>query len=672
MTARVASSRSRASRPPSRSPVNDDLAGRLLLGRDGTAYHYDDAGRLDRVEAPDGTDTSFEYDADGLVAAERGPHGVRRFRYDDGGRVSEISIDGHGATTYTYDGAGRRVGELRADGTSYTFEWAGMSRLVAITQVSAAGTRHIPIVADAFGRPVKVGDAEITYDPISGLPSRLGDVDVINTPVGSWRSDTGHVHISDIAPTGLRVGDLTFLGARVHDATTGQFLSPDPLLPQPGSAGSASAYTYAWHDPVNHVDPTGKRPISMEEWDAIRTREEQGRLGQAWEAIKEDPWGTALMVGAVVVGGVLIATGVGAVGGGILLGVAISAGMGLATGTFDPMDVAIGGALGAVGGGIAQGVRAGTMSLRAGVAAQGALGTSDDLIRQVRSGEGLDLRSGLASGLVNAASFGIGERVHARTLLGGALTGATADGALSVTEQVITGQPINLGTAALEASFGSLGGAMDAGLDAGHLRDVRGDAVTMAHGLDVTGPTTRVYRVVGSIAEQRTFDETGVVLSDAALVGFRDVNSLVSNTGSSIDSHRSAVDEWFGDPTDYAAAHAEWDAEIETVSGERTMIELTTDADAARAGRGPERHRLDRRSTRWQAHRPIPGRFAVHPPHHRDGNPRTRPTVTFPTRPTVTFPTRPAVTFPTHPAVTTWPYPAGCDDLAVVIWSGCR
>ena len=138
---------------------------------------------------------------------------------------------------------------------------------------------------------------------------------------------------------------MTLLGARVYDPRTRQFLSTDPLMTVPGSNGGASAYTYAWQDPVNFVDPTGLRPVSKEEYDAIREREEQGRLGQAWEAIKEDPWGTIAMVGVVAVGvGLMFVPGGQVIGAGILIGAATSAGVGLATGNFDPMQVAIGGA----------------------------------------------------------------------------------------------------------------------------------------------------------------------------------------------------------------------------------------------------------------------------------------------------------------------------------------
>ena len=111
----------------------------------------------------------------------------------------------------------------------------------------------------------------------------------------------------------------------------------------------------------------------------------------------------------------------------------------------------------------------------------------------------------------------------------------------------------------------------------------------------VSATTRRVSSPTARPARPRTsppiFPRTSAAcasLSSRRPVSRSDVNSLVSNTESSVGSHRAAVDEWFGDPIDYAAAHAEWDVEIETVSGERTMIELTTDADAARAAADPD------------------------------------------------------------------------------------
>ena len=115
----------------------------------------------------------------------------------------------------------------------------------------------------------------------------------------------------------------------------------------PGSHGAASGYTYCWNDPVNWVDPDGDATAVD---GGVRRRHVGGgadRLGKAWDAIQDDPWGTLAMVGVTAVGVGLCATGVGpAVGAGILIGVGTSAGIGLATGTFSPRMVAVNGVVG--------------------------------------------------------------------------------------------------------------------------------------------------------------------------------------------------------------------------------------------------------------------------------------------------------------------------------------
>ena len=90
-------------------------------------------------------------------------------------------------------------------------------------------------------------------------------------------------------PEGLRIGGLRVLGARTYDPVTRLFLPPDPLATVPATNGAASAYTYAWQDPINYIDPTGMQPVSIEAYDAIRQREEQGRLGKPGKQSKTTP-----------------------------------------------------------------------------------------------------------------------------------------------------------------------------------------------------------------------------------------------------------------------------------------------------------------------------------------------------------------------------------------------
>ena len=379
------------------SEVVRDPAGRLLIGPDGTVYRYDDAGRLVETAPADQEPTTYEYDADGLIAREIGPAVTRSFDYDAAGRVRAITVDGtgtvrNGTIEVDYDAAGRRSTETEPDGTVTEYVWNAIDQLVEIVRTSPSGeTTSVRIDLDALGRPQRINDQLIGYDPVSGQPNLVGGVRIVNAGAISWRSDDatwGRTRPDQ--PDGLHVHGMTLLGARVYDPRTRQFLSADPLMTVPGSNGGASAYTYAWQDPVNFVDPTGLRPVSQEEYDAIREREELGNLGRAWEAIKEDPWGTVAMVGVVAVGvGLMFVPGGQVIGAGILIGAATSAGVGLATGTFDPRTVALSGVIG----GISGGVGAATTSTTAAIVTGGALGGGGDLATQAMSGQPIDWRS---------------------------------------------------------------------------------------------------------------------------------------------------------------------------------------------------------------------------------------------------------------------------------------
>ena len=63
------------------------------------------------------------------------------------------------------------------------------------------------------------------------------------------RGHAGHEHLD-------RTG-LINRGGRIHDPTLGRFLSPDPLVADPGSAQAWNGYSYVSNSPMSHVDPSG-------------------------------------------------------------------------------------------------------------------------------------------------------------------------------------------------------------------------------------------------------------------------------------------------------------------------------------------------------------------------------------------------------------------------------
>lgn len=363
-----------------------DRAGRLTIGPNGTVFRYDDVGRIAEIAPVSQPSTSFTYDADGLVATERGPRGVRTYAYDAAGRVIAVALDGDGDTRIGYDINGRRVREDHPDGTVTVYRWDVFDRLAAIERHDTFGDviGEVAVGYDALDRAVLVDGIPIGYHPVTGLPDGEQWAPGDERPLG-----------------GVPVGNVWVLGARVLDPVTHQFLSTDPLLPAPGTHGGASAYTYNWQDPVNWVDPTGMRPLSIEEFDAIQSEAEQGTLSKAWEAIKEDPWGTLAMVGVTAVGVGLCFTPLAPIGAGILIGVGTSAGIGLATGTFSPTAVAIGGAFGAIPGG---------STLRGAVTIGAASGAGETVLGSVLTGQGFPSPTQLVTGTLLGGGGGGASR----------------------------------------------------------------------------------------------------------------------------------------------------------------------------------------------------------------------------------------------------------------------
>lgn len=276
-----------------------DAAGRIVGDSAGRTYRYDAAGRLEEALGADGQRWAFSYNDLGLLATDTSPQfGQRRFTYNLAGAVERIEADNGTWTDFTYDIAGRRTSETRSDGTSVQYHWDGLDHLTSIVRTDATGhAETTEIIYSGFGRVERIGDVPIGWDDgMYGKPVRVGDQrylrsgthvlpcvagaswsdGVVNDPFG-YRQTSGDPYLGYRGE--LTFDGLVFMGDRVYDPTSRTFLSRDPLAPVPGQVSFAGAYTYAYNDPVNYLDPSGRQPLTQEAFEAKKAEMER----TAWD-----------------------------------------------------------------------------------------------------------------------------------------------------------------------------------------------------------------------------------------------------------------------------------------------------------------------------------------------------------------------------------------------------
>jgi hypothetical protein len=245
-------------------------------------------------------------------------------------------------------------------------------------------------------------------------------------------------------------------------------------------------------------------------------------------------------------------------------------------------------------GGVSGGAGAAGLSVGWSVGVGVGVGAAGDLGTQLIRGGPIDWQSVAVHGAVGGLTGGIGNRLGSNPAAGGvrvATVGAATDGGGSVVTQALTGDhTVDLTQVALDAAGGGAGGTANryfrsraAGIDlvpepqlalaAGPQRL----ALPPGQGPDMV----TVYRRTDHVVELQIQQETGLILSDAARRAY-------VGTGGDLDvahaysasAHENAVRVW-GSENDYVQAHGEFGTEITSVSGDRSMVSVTTDPDVA-------------------------------------------------------------------------------------------
>ncbi len=260
-----------------------DVQGRLVMSSDPaqqeTEFSYDARGRLDVVTLPGALgEIDYDYDEAGRLTRREASDGtVESYSYDTAGRVTQA-----GSSVLGWDAAGRLI---HSEGLDIEYDAAG--RLAKL--VYGPGL-EVDYVYDAAGRVTSISDwvggaTTFEYDP-AGHCTRIARPNGVET-VMAYDDDGELISSIDRKPSPLPAlaGFFDLGGHYLQRDSRGRVASANRLLPfyaKPSLLDEFFSYNAAWQPQSSLYDTVGRRlsfgGLSYQ-WDLLGRLKEQGLDG---------------------------------------------------------------------------------------------------------------------------------------------------------------------------------------------------------------------------------------------------------------------------------------------------------------------------------------------------------------------------------------------------------
>ncbi|MBI4488710.1 MAG: hypothetical protein HY694_06460, partial [Deltaproteobacteria bacterium] len=269
-----------------------------ILEKAGVLYSYTNPLHPSAVTSTSDGKT-YTYDANGNMLSGAG----RTFAWDFDNRVDTVNSP-NGSLVMAYDYTGIRVKKTGSSGTTlYPFSGYEISPTGTITKYLRIGIENVV-------------SKKSTGDVLFYHNDHLGGVNIITSSLGimaqtveydPWGKVSRDEGIGDSVRrfTGKQLdpeSGLYYYGGRYYDPELGRFISPDPFVSEPGNPQILNRYSYVGNNPVNYIDPDG-----------FKRKKKRGFFRRFFRIFQ------------IIVGVVLVASGVGAPEGVGLIQVALGA-----------------------------------------------------------------------------------------------------------------------------------------------------------------------------------------------------------------------------------------------------------------------------------------------------------------------------------------------------------